>query len=206
MNRAVQDVIDTFLKICMTYIYTKRVAFAALFLLEAIMRMGMQFGLEGNGTFCKRQFRWIFNIPQVCGNDSPGANTLPPEKSARPSLTFKEMDAKHLVEDIYFPAKPEWKPINITLYDLQRDRHPVFKWIEEIYTPETGRFRAPKDGQFIKQCSLNMLDATGNIIESWIFEDAWPQSANFQTLDMGNSGIATCDLTLRYARAYITYG
>lgn len=167
------------------------------------MKMGLQFGLEGNGQYCKRNFRWLFTIPLVCGDQSPGANALPPEKSSRPSLSFKEMDVKHLVEDVYYPAKPDWKPINIVLFDLKRNQHPVFKWINEIYDPNAGTFKAPNSGKLIKECSLIMVDAVGTPIESWIFEDAWPQAVNFQTLDMNSSQVQMCEISLRYARAYI---
>lgn len=166
-------------------------------------KMGLQFGLQGNGDYCKRTFRWLFEIPGVCGDESPGVNALPPEKSARPNLNFKEMDVNHLIEDVFYPAKPDWKPINITIFDLVRNEHPVFKWIQEVYKPETGKFTEPASGKFIKECTLKLFDAIGTVIETWIFEDCWPQSINFQTLDMTNSGVMMCDITLRYARAYI---
>ncbi len=168
------------------------------------MKMGMQFGLEGTGQYCKRQFRWVFMVPKVVGDESPGANALPPEKSARPSLAFKEMNVNHLIEEVFYPAKVEWKPITITLYDLSRKTHPVFDWIKEIYNPDAGTFKPANSGQFIKECYLKMLDATGETIETWTFEDAWPQSVNFQTLDMGTTGVMMCEISLRYARAYIT--
>lgn len=167
------------------------------------MKMGLQFGLEGKGKFCKRQHRWLFAIPGVCSDNSPGVNALPPEKSARPNLSFKEMNVNHISEDVYYPAKPDWKPITITLFDLSNSQHPVFNWLEQIYVPSRGTFASANSGSFIKECDLKLLDATGQIIETWVFEDAWPQSINFQTLDMTVSAVTMCDITLRYARAYI---
>lgn len=165
-------------------------------------KMGLQFGLEGNGQFCKRQFRWLFYIPKVCGDSSPGANALPPEKGARPSLAFKEMNVNHLNEEVFYPAKPDWKPINITLFDLKKSQHPVFKWIKEIYDPKNGTYKAPNSGNFIKECQLYMLNGCGEIVERWIFEDAWCNNINFRDLDMTQTGLVMCEITLRYARAY----
>lgn len=165
--------------------------------------MGLQFGLEGNGQFCKRANRWLFEIPKVSADSSPGANALPPLKSARPNLSFKEMDVNHLIEDVFYPAKPDWKPINITLYDLQRNKHPVFDWIKEIYDVKNGKFYEPNKKKFIKECFLRMYDGCGKLVESWIYEDAWPQSINFSNLDMSDGGLVMCDINLRYARAYI---
>lgn len=169
-------------------------------------KMGLQFGLEKVAMCPKRQFRWLFEIPEVCADESPGANALPPEKSARPNLNFKEMDVNHLIEDVYYPAKPDWKPINITLFDLQRSEHPVFKWIKKLYKPQEGKFFEPTRFNFIRECSLKMLSGCGEVMESWIFEDCWPQTINFNQLDMGSSAVVMVDLTLRYARAYILDG
>jgi hypothetical protein len=168
--------------------------------------MGLQFGLEGNGKYCKRQFRWIFEIPEVVGDSTSaerGIPALPPEKSSRPNLSFKEIEVKHFNEDYYFPGKPDWKPVTITVWDLNVKPNPIFNWIKEIYNPEKGEWFTAKGGKLIKNCNLTLYDATGNSIEKWVWEDAWPQSVNFQTLDMTQTGIVMCEITLRYARAYI---
>lgn len=173
--------------------------------------MGFQYGLD-RGVYCKRSFRWIFEVPGVCADPTPGVNALPPERSARPTLSFKEMEARHLNEDIYYPAKPEWRPVTLTLYDLQKSNHPVFEWLRLVYDPRQGNWKAPictgcgvqpASAKFIKDCYLTMVDAVGYALEIWVFQDAWLREANFQTLDMSQSSIMTCELTLRYARAFI---
>lgn len=165
--------------------------------------MGLYSGLS-NKSF-KKKFRWVFTIPQVTlePNAFEGANALPPEKSARPSIQFKEMPVHHLNEDVYYPCKPDWKPVNLTLYDIQTNPHPVFKWIKELYIPEFGEFKEPNTDDFIKEAILGLYDGCGKLLEMWIWEDAWLQSANFNTLDYGESGIVTVEISLRYARAYV---
>ena len=172
-------------------------------------KLGLQLGLH-SGQYCKRQHRWMFIIDDIAGDFSASreASVLPPLKSARPNITFKEMNVKHLFEDVYYPAKPDWKPIAITLYDLKKNIHPVFEWLTEMYDPKRGTYTEPNavtgpNEGFIRQCTLQLYDGCGSTIESWIFEDCWPQSINFQTLDFGQDGIVMCDLTLRYARSYI---
>lgn len=171
-------------------------------------KMGFQFGLESNNGcgYGKREFRWMFTVPGVAGDNSPNAvNALPPEKAARPSMSFKEIEINHLIEDVYYPAKPEWKPVQITLYDLQKREHPVFKWIKEnVYDPQQGKFFAPASKELIKTCTLTLYDGCGQTVETWTYEDAWPQAVNFRTLDMSSSNLVLCELTLRYARAYLT--
>ena len=172
--------------------------------------MGFDFGLEKSTTVFKRKNRWLFKIDDISAS---GINSLPPSKSARPSISFKEMEAQHLTETVYFPGKPEWKPINLTLYDIKdcssSNEHVIFKWLRSCYdtlseskwTPactisETGwKFKE-------EQAELVLYDGCGNTLERWIFEGVWPQNIEFGELDMQSSDVITCDLTLRYDRAY----
>lgn len=167
-------------------------------------KMGLDFGLESNTICFKRKHRWLFNIPAVSADQ--GTYSMPPLKAARPNLTFKETEVQHLNETIYFPSKPEWKPITLTLYDISLLSNPVFRWIAEIYNPNNGNWTAPVPGRFIKEAILTLYDGCGEPLEKWIFENAWPQQIDFGDLDMGSSDLTTVDITLRYSRAYIIEG
>ena len=81
------------------------------------MGWGDSFGLR-DGCF-KRKNRWLFTIPEI---SAEGINALPPSKASRPGLSFKELSMEHLTETIYYPGKPEWKPITLTLYDLRKEQ------------------------------------------------------------------------------------
>lgn len=211
------------------------------------MGLGGQLG----STIFKRKFRWLFNIPGIAGNDftgtgnaSRGSSADPPSlnngafvafKGARPSLSFKEMTAQHLNETIYYPAKPDWKPLTLTLYDTTNAKspHPVFEWLKTLYYPgpnkeasfgggswrpscapamaqgrdATSSSRSPKGGGFFKipEATLKLFDGCGNVLEMWTFENVWPQSIDFGELDMGNSEVVTVDLTLKYDRAFLNF-
>ena len=166
--------------------------------------MNFDFGLSTQTTSkaCLRKFRWLLKIDDV---SAKGANCLPPSRSSRPSISFKETEINHLNETVYFPTKPDWKPISLVLYDLQRDAHPVFSWIRSVYnvTDRVSDWYPVADTPFLKTADLIMLDSVGNTVESWVFENVYPQTIDFGELDMGNSDIVTCSLTLRYARAYV---
>lgn len=85
----------------------------------------------------KYNFRWYFYIPSIT---TKGINMMPPKKSGRPTLTFKEIECKHLIEDIFFPGKPEWSPIEVVLYDNPCAKsengtvgNPLLDWFRELY-------------------------------------------------------------------------
>ncbi len=163
--------------------------------------MGLQFGLENQSTCYKQKFRWLFKIYNISAD---GVDALPPSKASRPGLSFKTMEIQHLNETIYRPIKPEWKPINLTLYDLKKNKHPVFEWLKKQYDPQNdGAWQQPSTAFIIPQATLEMLDGCGSIIETWALENVWPESIEFGELDMASSEYLTCELSLRYDRAYI---
>lgn len=167
-----------------------------------MVNMGLDFGLESNTTCFKTKFRWLFKIPYICAY---GITSLPPVKSARPQVSFKEIQAEHINETIYYPGKPDWKPLNLVVYDLKRNMHPIFSWLQLLYNPnnDLANYSPPIDKGFILKGELELYDPCGQVIESWIYDNIWPQTIDFGELAMGTSEIVTCDLTLRYARAYL---
>ena len=169
----------------------------------------MQFGLE-SGQYCKRQHRWMFSISKIMGDQSDEGliSALPPSKAARPHITFTEINVRHLIEDVFIPGKPDWKPITITVFDLKKNENKLWNWLTSHYDPSVGTLVPPNsdpgtESGFFRQCQLKMFDGCGNIIEEWTYEDAWPQQINFQMLDYAQQDVMTADITLRYARAYL---
>lgn len=160
----------------------------------------------------KRKFRWIFDIPEISKED--GIFAIPPLRAARPSLTFKEASVQHLNEEIFFPMKTEWKPINLILCDTGRSKHPIVEWLSKIYVINDsnnhkwyasnpgGQESAIKAAGFKVTADLYLLDGCGNYMEYWVFEGAWPQAVDFGELDYGSNEIVTVNVTLRYDRAY----
>ena len=172
--------------------------------------MGFDFGLNGlDSCFPKRKNRWLFQIEGISGV----ANALPPLKSSRPHLEFREQQISHLVQQIYYPIMADWKPIQLTLYDTKISANPVFDWVKRVYDPKPdglyGEWRpvyldGVQDGfQFKRTGLLCLYDGCGNVVEQWTFENCYPQSVNFGDLDMADCAIMVMDITLRYDRAYI---
>ena len=159
--------------------------------------MEMGIGKIRNACF-KQKHRWMFTVEGV---SSDGVEALPPNKAARPSLSFKEIEVQHANEVIYLPGKPDWKPINLVLFDIKKNKHPVFEWIKTLYDPEKGEYTL--NSKFKKTANLELFDGCGQVIEKWVFEESWPNNIEWGDLDMTTSDLVVVDLTLRYSRAYI---
>lgn len=156
----------------------------------------------------KRKFRWLFFVDGIIGD---GINVLPPSKAARPSIAFKSASFEHLNETISFPVKPDWKPINLILFDTKCNMNPIWdNWITPMYDPKLlgKNYNYPINEKnprlsFKKNARLELYDGCGTMMETWIFENAYPEDVNFDELDMAENGIVNITLTLRYDRAYI---
>jgi hypothetical protein len=175
---------------------------------EHMAQQNMGLGPIDNAKF-KKKFRWMISIDRVAGPDSKQDGTinneqsiLPPSKAARPNISFKTIEAQHLNEVIHYPGKPDWKPINITLYDINCGQNPVFNWIKKIYDAQAGNWSSHIVPQYKKTAYLKMYSGCGHVMEEWVYENAWPESVEFGDLDFGSSEVVVADITLRYDRAY----
>lgn len=180
--------------------------------------MGLRFGFEKDDIVPKRKFRWLFQIEGVSALDKPGeAKALPHRRGARPGLTWKEQECQHLNETIHFPFKPEWKPVQLHLYDIQCNMNPVLDWIikndqpnarnkKGMYDPESGSWRPLVDAGLKREATILMLGGCGETIERWTLEGCYPQNIEWGELDMDNTDLVTVDLTIRYDRAFLVPG
>lgn len=167
-------------------------------------------GLYNPSLAFKRPFRFAFIIDGV--SMAGGLDVKIAYKAQRPQFGFKEITCEHMNETIYMPGKIEFKPISFTLYDTWNPQvnkeNPVFKWIESYYWGDLGIYgfagenRRAGGNQFKKKAYLNMYDGSGCAVESWVFENAWPQDINFNECDYGSNDVMSIDITLRYDRCY----
>jgi hypothetical protein len=176
----------------------------------AIPYKKIEMGISNTNIAFKRQMRFAFIIDGV--SFGGGLDTKICHKAARPNFSFKEIALEHFNETIYMPGKVEWKPIQITLYDtwntMTQQNNPLFIWLASWYRAKDALYGFAGQNiragfqQWKKNAYLNMYDGSGCIIESWLFENAWPQDINFNEVDYSSNDVMSVDLTLRYDRAY----
>lgn len=172
--------------------------------------MAINMGFPKSNYAFKRPFRHIFSIQGIIGHpELDGLNCKLNEKSARPNISFKEIDVQHLGQTITFPGKITFEPITITVWDTMpgggtRDAssNPIWKWLNSWYDFYNGVYKSAVG--FKKTANIKLYDGCGNLIEKWVYENAFPLSVNFGELDM-NSGqeVLTIEMQLKYDRAYL---
>ena len=170
--------------------------------------MGLSHGLQLDSLNPKIKRRWLFSVPGVVVGSAPA---LPPRKFGRPSIQLREYEFQHLHESVWYPLKGSWKTVNLVLFDIRCNDNVVFDWLERIYDPSSGQDLefAPalepingNDAFKVPQCTLELYDGCGNVLETWIFENVYPTDINWGELDMDSADLVMVDLTLRYDRAY----
>jgi hypothetical protein len=171
-------------------------------------------GLAWNAAACclKRKFRFLFEIDNITSiyNGTPDfgdvTKMMPPDRGARPSLSIKEIEATHLNETIYYPGRPEWKPLQVTLFDVMRT-NPIWDWLSNFYNPNNGSYVISRAASHTlkKIARIYILDGSGNECERWVYYGAFPTEIDFGELDMSDADVVKVTLTLRYDRAVVSY-
>ncbi len=76
-------------------------------------------------------------------------------------------------------------------------------WVRLCAESVTGRMGYAAG--YKKNVDLEMLDPTGVVVEKWVLEGTWIESANFDTLAYGQDGLATITTSLRMDRCILVY-
>ena len=150
-----------------------------------------------------RKNRWMFTVNPYIGKEM---KMLPPSKSARPNVSFKEYTAEHLNETIYFPGRVDFSTLDVTLYDVNSDDNIIYKWMKKIYDPENGTYGpslGPQGSENFKiDAILTLYNGCGCAIEEWTYKNAFPLKIDWGELDMERSEVLTVDLSLRFDRVF----
>jgi hypothetical protein len=154
-----------------------------------------------NTTIFKRSYLFLTTFPDL---EEYTIKTLPPEKASRPTYEFTSKSYEHLTQTISYPLKMKYQQVEFTWYDIVQDlKNPtnvIYNWISKFNNPETGYQGSP--ARFKTRIQLGMYTSEGEIIETWIYEGAYPVNVRFGAVDMANMNCMTITATLQYDRAY----
>ena len=125
--------------------------------------------------------------------------------SAKPQITFEEVELNHINTKHYVKGKGAWETLDITLYDpiVPSGAQAVMEWVRLHKESVTGR-----DGYsdfYKKDITFNVLGPVGDKVEEWTLKGAMIQSAAFGDLSWDANEPADITLTLRYDYAILQF-
>ena len=125
--------------------------------------------------------------------------------TARPSISFDEVELNHLNVKRFVKGKATWETVEMTLYDpvVPSAAQATMEWVRLSHESVTGR-----DGYsdfYKKDVLIKVLGPVGDVVEQWTLKGAWIQSANFNDLDFSSSDPIEIELTLRYDYAILEF-
>lgn len=159
----------------------------------------------------KRQFRWTFEVINICGNPDKRVPTAFVKVAGRPKINMDELELNFLHGKTWKPGKATFEPITVSYIDAVQTsnadltRH-LYDWIASVYefNDHVQQRMGEKRHDFSATGILKILDGCGKVMERWILGGMWPVSVNFGDLDYASSDVLSIELSLRYDRIKYT--
>lgn len=168
--------------------------------------------LRDSSLIFKRKFRWTLTLRPYCQN----GGTIPEvfiKTAKRPNIEIGETQIDFLNGRMFIPGKATWNEMEVTLMDISDSsgnlqNSSVYNWLATVYSfydPDSlwmsGRVGGPTTTGYGCQANIYTYDGSGNALEEWILEQAWPKNIDFGELSYESEDTLDITLTLRYATA-----
>ena len=166
-----------------------------------------------------RRHRWtlefaVTDLSLPGQTDWTGTNwvTIFAHKATRPSLEIDSITVHHSQDEIYFPGKNRWAPIEISFYEiLNNNGNETAKyiydwWSKSVIDIDRSRIASSRDlGPMAKrQCKLTQIDGMGTPIYEYVLFGCWPEKITPDDLDYSDSAIGEISMRLRYDKCVET--
>jgi hypothetical protein len=161
-----------------------------------------------------RRSRWKLEI-QGYGEGGIGTEGLDPapitiyaHKATRPSPEIDYITVHHSQDEIYFPGKNRWAPIEISFYEVVTEegnitaRYIYEWWSKDILQLNKSRLAGISDRRLSKRwCYLTQLDGAGNGIYKYTLLGCWIEKVTPEDLNYEESTICKITVRLRFDKA-----
>lgn len=162
-----------------------------------------------------RKHRYVLEVLEPFGSRDDGILVFL-EKCTRPSPEFDKILIHSAQSEIPRPGKTHWKEVEFTFYEkcdgpvdesdstygplVNTSARLIYEWwAASMMDVESGLHRSPSE--YLKNCSLAMLDGNGDTIWQYDMYDAWPMKVSPSDLSYSDTDIATVSVLLAYSRA-----
>ena len=145
----------------------------------------------------KRAHRWVLAIE---GIDAFLAQTV-----NRPTFNIKSTQIDYINSYRKIAGKMTFNDLTVKLHDpiAPSGAQQVMEWIRTHYESVSGR--AGYADFYKRDIQLKLLDPIGTVVELWDVKGAVIVSANFQSLDYGQDGPMSIDLTLTFDNCVLQF-
>jgi len=153
----------------------------------------------------RRNHRW--RVAVIQGDVITPQQWLYLQKAARPNFEFDEVKIHHNQEEAYVAGKQRWQPIDFVFYDAIEEgdiSSSVFGWIlggdgSSVADGSSADVNLPRS--YKKDLTLEMLDGSGDVDETWTLHGAFPLKVDWSALDYTNTEIILITANVRFDRA-----
>ncbi len=155
-------------------------------------------------TVFKRKFRWKFFLTYTCNGIINNFSAFNASSSARPKIEIDEAEINYLGQKRKIPSSgARYTPMTITLHDvgLNDNVQPLYLWLSNFFRTTNPRLGSMPNYTLYANVTLELLDGCGDVIETWLLEECWPQAVDFGELSMENSEVCTIEMTIVYNMA-----
>lgn len=140
----------------------------------------------------KRQNRFVFSI-----DDDPTVQ-LSCKGTARPSVNNNEIRIPHINKVRYEKGLTEYDPLNLTFYDwvVPSTSQYLMEWLMMHSETKVGRDGYPSF--YRRQCTLEMLGPSNDVVERWEYYNCFITSAQFGDVTWESDQAVEINVTIRY--------
>jgi hypothetical protein len=120
-------------------------------------------------------------------------------KADRPKPTIDPITIHRQQEEIYFPGKIKWDPVNISFYESENQPDTAIqlaKWIKAVLDWKNGLGQDRRS-----DAELEMLSGQDSPTYKITMKRAWPSSITPDELDYSSSEISKITVQMRYDKA-----
>ncbi len=130
-----------------------------------------------------------------------------------PSMDISEATHDYFDNKYYFPGRVTWSDVEVTLVDpvspsaVDLTNKIIEKAGYNVTTKEGKKETMSKNKSTtngLGVVTLDLMDAGGEVKETWSLKNAWIKAAKFGELDYTNDELRTVTLTLKYDWATCT--
>jgi len=168
------------------------------------------FGIPGVGTGIlqpKMKHLWRVTFANLGGGIDSQPMSMQAITVSRPSLSFEKIELNRYNSKAFVAGKHTFETMNLVLEDdvtssatkVVQEQVTKQQWLIGAQGPWLGKGEEGSLYKFVTY--LEMMDGKETVIEKWVVEGCWIETADYTDLDYADSAAVQINLTISYDHA-----